>query len=101
MLIIGIAFVSLGLFMSTKLIYEFFFADNFLHFYIQQFMLPILLILLGGYSIYSSLKSGIVLKLKCNNMVKKFAIEEINENLELDELNQFLIKHFPKFKFNC
>lgn len=79
--------------MAIKVVYEFFFADNFHDFYIEQFALPVLPIFIGIYSIYYSLKSGLVLKIKIGDKVKRFPIEELNKNSKIEELKFFLLQY--------
>lgn len=101
-LIIGISLLGLGLFMGIKVVYEFFFADNFHDFYIEQFALPVLPITLGIYSIYSSLKSGFVLIIVREGKNKNLPLEDLNKNSKMDELKIFLSQFITreKFKFN-
>lgn len=100
-LIIGISLLGLGLFMGIKVVYEFFFADNFHHFYIEQFALPVLPITIGIYSIYSSLKSGFVLIIVREGKNKILPLEDLNKNSKTDELKIFLSQFITREKFKC
>jgi pilus assembly protein TadC len=102
LLLIGLILFSFGLFATYKVIYEYFFADNFIHFYIEQFLLPILPLFLGAFSIYFSLTKGPVLKISVNNKTKQFPIGQLEKNGQIDDLHSFFCKNpliQKKFEF--
>jgi hypothetical protein len=90
-LFVGALLFAFGLFTAIKVVYEFFFADNFHHFYIEQFALPVIPLFLGAYSIYVSLKTGYVLKITSHDdNVRVIPIEELNKKSEIAALELFL-----------
>ena len=100
-LIIGLCLSGLGLFIAVKIIYEFFFADNFRHFYVEEFVLPVLPIAVGFYAIYASLRSGYVLIIVKGSKRKRIPIEELNRKSEVEALKLFVLERMTKrLKFN-
>ena len=97
----GVLLFSSGMFWATKVIYEFFFADNIHRFYVEQFVLPVLPIATGGFSIYISLKNGLVMIVSTRQRVKRFALEKLTRDLQTEELISFLREHdLTKNKLN-
>ncbi len=74
LLIFGLAFSTFGLFTAIKVIYEYFFANNFTHFYLEQFLIPIFPLFIGVLSVYFSFKIGPVLLINLKDKIKRFPI---------------------------
>lgn len=89
-LIVGLVLFCLGGYILIKVIYEYFFADNYHLFYVEQFILPVIPLMLGAFSIYHSLKSGPVLKITINNKTKHYPIGELKKKSQIKELVTFL-----------
>src|SRR6476620_9493035 len=49
LLLVGLLLFTFGMFTASKVIYEYFFANNFTRFYIEQFVLPVLPLLIGAF----------------------------------------------------
>lgn len=90
LLISGLFLMAFGLFTATKVIYEYFFANNFIHFYIEQFVIPVIPISLGSLCIYFSLKIGPVMTITYNNKTKRLPISELKKSNQLDKIIEFL-----------
>jgi hypothetical protein len=97
MLIIGLALLGIGLFMAYKVICEFFFANNFHRFYMEQFALPVLPIFIGAYSLYYSLKNGTILKVQRDKKQIKIRIGNVADTVTKD-IVVILLKHLPSNK---
>jgi hypothetical protein len=92
-MMIGLLLLAFGIFTGFKVVYEFFFANNFHRFYIEQLLIPFFPIVAGSYLIYNALKIGYILEILIDNKVKRFPIEEINKNGALNELKLFFKKN--------
>lgn len=90
LLLFGITLFFIGLYSSVKIIYEFFFANNFKEFHVLQFVFPVIPVLLGGYSIVQSLKNGWVMKFTVDGRTMTLPITKIYEGSSVDSLIQFL-----------
>lgn len=101
LLLFGLVLSSFGLFTAVKVIYEYFFADNFHHFYIEQFVIPVLPLFAGPFCIYFSLKTGPVLVVSVTDKTRRFPIGQLKVKERLDELVSFLRKNIlTKDKFS-
>jgi len=101
LLIFGLALSFFGLFTAAKVIYEFFFANNYDHFYIEQFVIPVLPLSVGVFSVLFSLKIGPVLLVTFKNKTKRFPIGQLQKKSQVDELISFLRKNdLTKNKFS-
>jgi len=89
-LIFGLTLCSFGLFTTIKVIYEYFFANNFHHFYVEQFVIGVLPLFAGVFSIYHSLKIGPVLLISTQNRTIRLPIEELKKKSQIDDLIYFL-----------
>lgn len=99
-LVIGLLLLSFGIFTGFKVVYEFFFANNFHQFYIEQLLIPFFPTVVGSFLIYNALKIGYILEILVDNKVKRFPIEEINKKGALDELKLFFKQNtLTSFKF--
>lgn len=88
-LVVGILLLSFGAFSAYRVLYEFFFANNFYTFYVEHFMLPFFPVVLGAYSIYSSLKIVPVLKVVVNNKTRKLPMDGLLDSATVDEVKLF------------
>ena len=61
-----------------------------LHFYVEHFVLPVLPLFAGIFSIYFSLKIGPVLIVSVKNKTKRFPIAQLKGKGQIDELIFFL-----------
>jgi len=63
--------------------------------YIEQIVIPVIPLLLGGYCLYSSTRNGIVLRIKtASNKNEKFPLKEIEKANDLSGLQQYLKDRF-------
>lgn len=92
-LVLGVILLAFGIFTGIKIPYEFFFLDRYHHFYVEEFAIPIIPLILGPYSIYISLKKGYVLLLTAAGKTKRFPIEELNEKSQIPSFITFLQVH--------
>lgn len=91
--LMGLLLVGFGLFTAIKVIYEFFFANNFTHFYMEQFLIPVLPLFVGVFSLYFSLKIAPVVTIVFNNRAKRLPIEQLKKLNKLSEFIEFLEKN--------
>ena len=78
--VFGLVLTGFGLFTAIKVIYEYFFADNYQHFYIEQFVIPILPLFAGLYSVYHSLISGPVLFVSTSTKRIRLPIKDLEKS---------------------
>ncbi len=90
LLVFGLFLTALGLYTFLKIIYEYFFADNFNHFYIQQFVFPVLPLLIGCFSIYQSLKMGWVITLNLEDTTMVLPLGGQKDFQNISRLIQFI-----------
>jgi hypothetical protein len=90
LLFFGLALTAFGLFTAFKVIYEYFFANNYHQFYIQQFVIPILPLFAGLYCIYNSLISGPVLFVTTGSKMIRLPIKNLEKKVQVDDLIVFL-----------
>jgi hypothetical protein len=90
LLIFGLGLSAFGLFTATKVIYEYFFADNFHYFYVEQFVIPVFPLFAGVLSIYYSLKNGPVLFVSTKSRSLRLPIGQLKDNSQIGELIDFL-----------
>ncbi|MFL9481578.1 hypothetical protein ACI6Q2_02295 [Chitinophagaceae bacterium LWZ2-11] len=90
LLMVGLLLFTFGLFTASKVIYEYFFANNFTRFYVEQFVLPVLPFLTGAFCLYFSFKIGPVLTIKFNDKTKRLPIGQLKSQAKIDKLVDFL-----------
>lgn len=91
LLVAGLLLSAFGIFTAGKVIYEYFFASNFINFYIEQFMIPVLPLLTGIFCLYFSFKTGPVLTVEVNNKTKRLRIGQLEKIPgEIDNLIRFI-----------
>jgi hypothetical protein len=101
LLLIAVSLVLFGIYSAFVIIYEFFFANNYRFFNVEEFLLPVIPLLLGTYSLYHSFKIGYVLKVSIDNKIKQFPIDELKENDQIARLSTFLNENnLTKHLFN-
>jgi len=93
LLVLGLGLFGTGLYAAVKIIYEYFFADNFRLFYTEQFILPVLPLILGAVSVYFSMMTGPVLTVTVKNKSKRFPLYELKKKSQLDALITFFMSH--------
>ncbi len=90
LLVFGLVLFAFGSYMGIRIIYEYFFAYNFTRFYIEQFVLPVLPLCIGIFSIYISIKRGPVILITAKNKRKRFSIGQLKRKSQIDDLITFL-----------
>jgi hypothetical protein len=90
LLVLGWSFLIAGSVFGYKLLYEFFLGNSVSVFYFEQFLVPVIPIMLGVYMVGSSLKVGWNIKVITKDRSKSLSIEEIKKKTELNEFLNFL-----------
>lgn len=89
-LIVGLILVFFSLYYSLKL-FQVFNNDEINRIYIEEILIPVLPLMLGGYCIYASTKNCTILRIiTIDKKGKKFPIKEIERKGELKVFTEFL-----------
>jgi hypothetical protein len=104
LLVVGLGLLGFGVFTAIKVVYEYFFANNFQRFYIEQFVIPVLPLAFGLSSIFYSLKTGAVLKISIKQKTKQFPIDELRKKSQMEAFVHFFQQNnltANKFELKC
>ena len=99
-LVFGLMLTCAGLFVLYHVLYEYFIGTKVHVFYVQQFAFPIIPLIIGTYTIFVSLRNGLILKISVDSKTKKLPIEKLSKKSQIDELIVFLNQNnLTKSKF--
>ena len=99
----GIFFSAVGLYSAGKVFYEYYFANNFHRFYIEQIIFPVLPTVVGIFSIYQSLRIGPVIEISSEQGSKSFPLKLSESDSKISDLILYLQNNNltnPKFQFD-
>lgn len=86
--VIGVLLTVLSIFYVLRM-YQMLQANELSHIYIEQIVAPIMVCLIGGYCIYSSMKKGLTLRVGfVDGKKKRFPLDKVKKRGQLDALKQ-------------
>lgn len=89
-LIIGLALVSFGVYYCLRM-YDILDTGAVRVVNIEELLVPLLPLLMGGYCVYSSTRNGIILRVRTvKGKAEKFPLKELEEDDKLNALKDFL-----------
>ena len=86
----GIALILIGFYVGYQVLHTWFFGEGYYYFHVNHFAFPILPIIVGSYSLFVSLKTGFVMTTLINGKTKKFPIDTLKKQNQIDEFVVFL-----------
>ena len=88
-LVLGTVLIAFSLYCVFKLVIAFN-TDSVRHIFIEQIILPVLPLLLGGFCIYSSVRNGMIISIRNNGKDTSYPIEDIIKKNEYEDFIAYL-----------
>jgi hypothetical protein len=99
-LLFGAGLVFFGSYVLAHAIYAYFMRDDIYIMYVEQFVIPVIPLIIGFYTVFISLRNGATLKVMVNSKAMSLPAEELQKQGQLQELIFFLTENpltKPKF----